>query len=94
MEREQIKEVIAKYKKMSNQFLRYGEDKCYEYGSIAEAIEENFEEYLDDYYESEEDVLEGVKEELSSYEATLDMMFDRDDDFNDDDDGIGSFLSK
>ena len=48
MEREQIKEVIAKYKKMSNQFLRYGEDKCYEYGSIAEAIEENFEEYLDE----------------------------------------------
>ena len=28
----------------------------------------------------------------SSFEDALDMMFDRDEDFNDDDDGIGSFL--
>ena len=27
-----------------------------------------------------------------SFEDALDMMFDRDEDFNDDDDGIGSFL--
>ena len=29
----------------------------------------------------------------NSFEDALDMMFDRDEDFNDDDDGIGSFLS-
>ena len=28
----------------------------------------------------------------NSFEDALDMMFDRDEDFNDDDDGIGSFL--
>lgn len=29
----------------------------------------------------------------NSFEDGLDLMFDRDEDFNDDDDGIGSFLS-
>lgn len=34
------------------------------------------------------------KKRLSLREDILDMMFDRDEDFNDDDDGIGGFLSK
>lgn len=38
-------------------------------------------------------IQEGTKR-TSSRDELLDMMFDRDEDFNDDDDGIGGILSR
>ena len=61
---------------------------------MAEYIEDNLDRYLDEFYETEEDVISDVKEVFDASEYILDIMFDHDEDFNDDDDGIGSFLSK
>ena len=41
-------------------------------------------------YENNPEEFEDITD--NTLEDTLDMMFDRDDDFNDDDDGLGSYL--
>ncbi len=41
-------------------------------------------------YENNPEEFEDITD--NTLEDTLDMMFDRDDEFNDDDDGLGSYL--
>jgi hypothetical protein len=93
MEREQIEAIIKKYRRKSEQELRYGEEKCALFDRVADDIEDNIELYLDDDYETEEEIIDDVKEAFAEVDDMLDTMFHRDDDFNDDDDGIGSFLT-
>ena len=95
MERGQIKAIIEKYRRKSAKEERYNEDKSHYYDSVADVIEDNLEIYIDESYETEEDILEDVREIFDASEATLDMMFNRDDeDFNDEDDGHGSFINR
>ena len=75
MEREQIEEIIEKYKRKSSQERRYGPDKCNFYEQIADFIEDNIDEYIDDSYETEDEILFNVKE-----------IFQEVDDFYDDED--------
>lgn len=74
MNRKQIDELIEKYRKMSTQELKYGEEKCAYYDRLAGQIEESLDEYLDDFYESEEDIINDLKEQFAEV--------DRDYDFN------------
>ena len=74
MEREQIESIIEKYKRKSSQELRYGPEKCFFFEQVADQIEDNIDEYLDDSYETEDDILFNVKE-----------VFMEIDDFYDDD---------
>ena len=62
MEKEQIEEIIEKYKRKSSQERRYGPDKCDFYEQVADFIEDNIDEYLDDSYETEDEILFNVKE--------------------------------
>lgn len=66
-------------------------EECDDY---ADYIEENIGDYLYDNFETEKDVIDDIKESYPDGDDILDMMFDRDEDFNDDDDGIGSILSR
>ena len=62
MDREQIESIIEKYKRKSSQERRYGPDKCNFFEQIADFIEDNIDEYLDDSYETEDDILFNAKE--------------------------------
>ena len=78
MEREQIEEIIAKYQRKSSQERRYGPDKCYFFEQVADFIEDNIDEYLDDSYETEDDILFNVKEVF----LEVDDFYDDEDLFN------------
>ena len=62
MDREQIEEIIEKYQRKSSQERRYGADKCNFFEQVADFIEDNIDEYLDDSYEREDEILFNVKE--------------------------------
>ena len=81
MERGQIEEIIEKYKRKSSQERRYGADKCYFFEQVADFIEDNIDEYLDDSYETEDEILFNVKE-----------VFLESDDFYDDEDLINNIF--
>ena len=78
MEREQIEEIIEKYQRKSSQERRYGADKCNFFEQIADFIEDNIDEYLDDSYETEDDILFNVKEVF----LEVDDFYDDEDLFN------------
>lgn len=81
MDKEQIEEIIAKYQRKSSQERRYGADKCNFFEQVADFIEDNIDEYLDDSYETEDEILFNVKE-----------VFLESDDFYDDEDLIDNIF--
>jgi septation ring formation regulator EzrA len=72
MERKQINELIEKYRKMSTQELKYGEEKCAYFDRLVGQIEESFDEYLDDFYETEDDVINDIKESFYEVDDSYD----------------------
>ena len=81
MDKEQIEEIIAKYQRKSSQERRYGADKCNFFEQVADFIEDNIDEYLDNSYETEDEILFNVKE-----------VFLESDDFYDDEDLINNIF--
>ena len=73
MERVQLNELIEKYRKMSTLELKYGEEKCAYYDRLAGQIEESFDEYLDDFYETEEDIVNDIKEQFADVDGDYDF---------------------
>ena len=65
MEKEVIIAIAEKYRNMSQNDSLYGEDKCYEFEQIAEIIEDNLDEIIEEDYSTEEDVVAFAKETLS-----------------------------
>ena len=75
MEKEKIETIIEKFKRMSGQERKYGADKCAFFERIAGQIEDNIDIYEDDYYETEEDIIDDVKESF----AQVDDFYDGED---------------
>jgi hypothetical protein len=73
MERKQIHELIEKYRKMSDQGPVYGEEKCAYFDRVAGQIEESFDEYLDDFYETEEDIIDSINEQFADADNFYDF---------------------
>ena len=63
MEKEQVLSIAEKYRNMSQDDSIYGADQCVLFNQYADIIEENIDIFIeDDYYETEEDVVEFAKE--------------------------------
>ena len=77
MNRKQIDELIEKYRKKSTQELKYGEEKCTYYDRLAGQIEESFDEFMDDFYETEEDIIDSINEQFADVDR--DYNFDEED---------------
>ena len=76
MKKEEIEDLIAKYRKKSSQELRYGADKCAYFERVADNIEDNLHIYIDDdFYKTEEDILDDVNEGF----AEIDDFYDDED---------------
>ena len=58
----EIKNLIEELRHKSGQERRYGAEKCSYYDSVADYIEGNINSYKDDRFETEEDIIEDVKE--------------------------------
>ena len=76
MTKEEIQEIVAKYRRMSDQELKYGADKCALFDRIADQLEDNIEMYVDDdYYKSEREIIEDIMESFDE----IDSFFDKED---------------
>ena len=75
MEKVQINSIIEKFRKTSGQEYKYGADKCDYYERVADYIEDNIDTYEDDSYETEEDIIDDVKESF----AQVDDFYDEED---------------
>ena len=79
MTENEVEAIVEKYRKMSNNLSFFGEDKCFFFERIADFIQDDINQYVDnDEYESEQDIVETVKIELS----IQDSVFDREDYIN------------
>ena len=66
--KDEIIAIAIKYHRKSNQERRYGEAKCAFFDQIADNIEDNYYEFEEnDNFETEEDVVEFVKESIRSF---------------------------
>ena len=74
MTKNEILQIAAKYRKMSDQELKYGADKCALFDRIADQLEDDVDMYVDDdLFQSEREIIEDILE-----------LFDDDDSFLDD----------
>lgn len=80
MEKEQIQKIIEKYRRKSMQFRRYSDEKCAFFERVADDIEDNINIFMDDDWETEEEILDNVKEAFDE----VDNYYDDKDDFNSD----------
>lgn len=74
MTKEEIVAIVVKYHNMSEKERLYGESKCAYYEQIADNIENNIYVFEDDEnFETEEDIVEFIKEDINSFENYYDM---------------------
>jgi len=79
MNKEEIEKVIKKYRKLAGS--TFDNEKTHHYEHFADYIEENIENFEeDDYYDSEEDLLDAYHEVESEINAQWDTMFPENDD--------------
>lgn len=91
MKKEDIIAIAIKYHNMSANERRYGEAKCAFFEQIANNIEDDVSVFVDDEnFETEEDVVEFVKEEIDTFDNFYDSEdlenMDMFDDLPEDDD--------
>ena len=88
MQKQDLNSIIAKYRKLAGS--SYDDDKIYRYERFADHVEDNFQLFEeDDYYETEEDLLDDFNEQESEIDAQWENMFSE----GDDDDAITDFLT-
>ena len=76
MTNEEIQEIVVKYRRMSNQELEYGEEKCALYERIVDQLEQDIDLYVDDEcFQSEKEIIDDIIELFNNYDKY----------FNDDD---------
>lgn len=75
MDIDEIKQIVAKYRKKSQQKYRYGADKCAHFERIADEIEDNIYYYSDDF-EDENEIIDDVKEVFEESDLLYDDLDD------------------
>ena len=69
MTQEEIQEIIAKYRRMSNQEVKYGADKCALFDRIADQLEQDIDLYVDDEcFQSEKEIIDDICELFDEYD--------------------------
>lgn len=71
MKRKEIEELIKKLRRKSEQECKYGAEKCAFFERVADQIEDDIYTYESDSFETEEDIINDVKEtfaELDDYD--------------------------
>ena len=72
MTKEEIHEIIAKYRRMSDQELKYGEEKCALFERIADQLEQDIALYVDDdCFQSEKEIVDDILELFDDYDKYI-----------------------
>ena len=72
MTNEEIQEIVAKYRQMSNQELEYGEEKCALFERIADQLEQDMALYVDDdCFQSEKEIVDDILELFDDYDKYI-----------------------
>lgn len=72
MTNEEIQEIVAKYRRMSNQELEYGEEKCALFERIADQLEQDIALYVDDdCFQSEKEIVDDILELFNDYDKYI-----------------------
>lgn len=74
---DELKQIVAKYRKKSRQEYRYGADKCAHFERIADEIEDNI-DYYSDGFEDENEIIDDVKEVFEESDLFYDDLDDED----------------
>ena len=70
MTKEEIQEVVAKYRRMSDQELKYGADKCALFDRIADQLEQDIDLYVDDdRFQTEKEIIDDIVELFDEYDS-------------------------
>lgn len=73
MTKDELLEVVAKYRRMSDKEMKYGADKCALFDRIADQLEDDIEMYVDDdRFQSEREIIEDILELFDDYDSFLD----------------------
>lgn len=73
MTKEEIQEIVAKYRRMSDQELKYGADKCALFDRIADQLEHDIDLYVDDdYFQSEKEIVDEIIELFNECDSYFD----------------------
>lgn len=73
MTKDELLEVVAKYRRMSDKEMKYGADKCALFDRIADQLEDNIEMYVDDdYFQSEKEIIDDIRESFDEFDSFLD----------------------
>ena len=75
MERKEIEELIKKLRRKSEQECKFGAEKCAYFERVADQIEDDIYTYEDSSFETEEDIINNVKETF----AEVDDLYDDED---------------
>ena len=76
MTKEELLEIVAKYRRMSDKEMKYSADKCALFDRIADQLEDDIEMYVDDdYFQSEREIIEDIMESFDE----MDNFFDNGD---------------
>ena len=77
MDKKELIELIDSYRKKSQNELRFGEKKCRFYDRVADHLEDSLDEYLDDDFQTEEDIIDSINEQFADVDC--DYNFDEED---------------
>ena len=72
MTKDELLEVVAKYRRMSDKEMKYGADKCALFDRIADQLEDDIEMYVDDdYFQSEREIIEDITGLFDEYDSSF-----------------------
>lgn len=72
MTKDEIIEIVAKYRRKSNQERKYGADKCALFDRIADQLEQDVDLYVDDdYFQSEKEIVDDIVELFDEYDRQI-----------------------
>ena len=73
MDKKELIELIDSYRKKSQNELRFGEKKCRFYDRVADHLEDSLDEYLDDDFQTEDDIINDIKEQFVDADGDYDF---------------------
>ena len=89
MQREEIENIISKYRKLAN--ASCDDEKIFQYERFADFVEEEIEYFEDDeYYETEKDLIEYFNEVESEVDTQWNNMFPE----GNDDDSVTDYMTR
>ena len=72
MGEKEIKDLVEKFRRKGEQERKYGAEKCADFNRAAGQIEEYIDTYEDDRFETEEDIIEDVRETFDEVDSFYD----------------------